>query len=629
MRTARAASVAAIAAVAWLLLTPRPAFPHGGEYQSPPAPMPDPPPPPPGRPPTPGPGKGPTGPGTGGPQGPVGGGPSGPQTGGGGGPPTGGSPSGPPTGGSYGPSGPTRPPRPSGGPDPDHWSRWWYINRVQLLGLRTRVGDHRAAPATPGREGASAQAPLWRAEAQRALLVCLSDPDEDIASGAAVALGRAGDPGDAAALTAVLRDPARAQQVREASALGLGLLPVEDGAGESRVVRLALEQTAADEREPTRLRAMAVYGLGLRADPGSLPFLMGAAATGGSGWDVPAAAVTSLGLSRQTITREDLERFLEGPKTRRDQESIRRVYAAHALSLLGGTESIPYLRDAAVDRDDEVRRASLLALGVLARPDDESTLEVLIHALHAEKDRPARNAAALSLGRFPIERAARELKWAYDTGDAMHQPFAALALGLHARTSADPSIRSLLRRELEERANADLRSALCVAAALSGDAGSLPALRKITSERGDPEVRAHAAFALGLLDDREGGSPILRELLRGSSQPSVQREAAIALGMLGDREALKILLDLVEDGGSVYVQGSAAVALGRIGGGEASDALLALLRDERRPGIARGLASVGLGLLLDRTEGRSLARIGADLDWYALTPAVREVLDIL
>jgi hypothetical protein len=41
------------------------------------------------------------------------------------------------------------------------------------------------------------------------------------------------------------------------------------------------------------------------------------------------------------------------------------------------------------------------------------------------------------------------------------------------------------------------------------------------------------------------------------------------------------------------------------------------------------MASVALGLLIDRTEGRRLAAIGADLDWYALTPAVREILDIL
>jgi hypothetical protein len=41
------------------------------------------------------------------------------------------------------------------------------------------------------------------------------------------------------------------------------------------------------------------------------------------------------------------------------------------------------------------------------------------------------------------------------------------------------------------------------------------------------------------------------------------------------------------------------------------------------------MAAVSLGLLLDSTEGRRLASIGADLDWYALTSASQEILDIL
>jgi HEAT repeat protein len=122
---------------------------------------------------------------------------------------------------------------------------------------------------------------------------------------------------------------------------------------------------------------------------------------------------------------------------------------------------------------------------------------------------------------------------------------------------------------------------------------------------------------------------VLRKLLAEAPSPSAQREAAFALGMLGDREAIESLLASLRDGGSVYVQGSAAVALGRIGGEESVRPLVTLLRDESRPGIARAMAAVALGLVLDRAEGRRLASIGADLDWYALTPTVREVLDIL
>ena len=39
------------------------------------------------------------------------------------------------------------------------------------------------------------------------------------------------------------------------------------------------------------------------------------------------------------------------------------------------------------------------------------------------------------------------------------------------------------------------------------------------------------------------------------------------------------------------------------------------------------LTGVALGLLLDRTEGRGLARIGTDLDWMEYTPTVQERLE--
>jgi len=179
------------------------------------------------------------------------------------------------------------------------------------------------------------------------------------------------------------------------------------------------------------------------------------------------------------------------------------------------------------------------------------------------------------------------------------------------------------------RAGPELRGALCIAAGLAGDLDAAVVLRKIASEQGDPEVRAQAAMGLGLLGDRDGAPPVLRALLKDSPSPAVQREAAFALGMLGDRDAEKILLDLVVNGQGVYVQGSAAVALGRIGGQESSAALVSMLKNKDKPGISRGMAAVALGLLLDRTDGRAIASVGADLDWYLLTPTAREILDIL
>src|SRR5678815_5201201 len=106
------------------------------------------------------------------------------------------------------------------------------------------------------KSGAKAGAEMWREQAQEALTLALSDTDDDVVSGAAVALGKAGDPGNAAPLIAVLTNSKRAQQSREGAALGLGLLTPEKGGTD---VRSSLELVAADKRAPERLRGFAVY----------------------------------------------------------------------------------------------------------------------------------------------------------------------------------------------------------------------------------------------------------------------------------------------------------------------------------------------------------------------------------
>ncbi len=480
---------------------------------------------------------------------------------------------------------------------------------------------------TPSVADAQVRAELWRAQAQEALTLSLSDPDEDIASGAAVALGKAGDPGDASSLVAVLANSTRRQSIREAAALGLGLLPPAPGVVD---VRSALELVGADERAPDRLRGFAVYALGMRGETAAVPFLLDAAHVAcANTWDVPTAASSALGIARCAPTRSDLEKILLGPKTDKGKDLMRRVYAAHGLARLGDPIAAAALREAGADDEADVRRAVILALGAVAAADDAATTDFLVHELHQDKDRACRNMAAVALARIGADRAPRELKWAYGNSDALERPFAALGLGLLARRGHDPEISALLRKELEQRAGPELRGALCIAAGLAGDLEAAPILRKLAGEQGDPEVRAQAAMALGLVGDRDGGPSVLRALLRDAPSPAVQREAAYALGMLGDREAVKVLLDLVVNGAGVYVQGSAAVALGRIGGQESSAALVAMLRDKDKPGIARGMAAVALGLLLDRTDGRALASVGADLDWYLLTPTAREILDIL
>ncbi len=287
------------------------------------------------------------------------------------------------------------------------------------------------------------------------------------------------------------------------------------------------------------------------------------------------------------------------------------------------------MREAARDSDKDVRRAAVLALGSVADADDDATMDTLVRVLYRDKDDACQHVAAIAIGRIGHDRGESALKHAYTKGNRVMQPFAAIGLGLYSRHEGKARASALILRELKDRANADLRASLAIAVGLSGNQNGAPVLREIAADRGNPALRGHAAIAIGLLGDGALGAPILRKMLVDVKSPDVQREVALGLGMLGDREAVKLLIGLVEDGGSVYVQGSAAMALGRIGGAEAGAALLGLLRDENRPDVARAMAGVGLGLVLDRSEGKRLASIGADPNWYLFTPTVHELLTIL
>ncbi len=223
-----------------------------------------------------------------------------------------------------------------GGKGLAHWTRWWYPNRRHIIEWSARVGDRQQADTTPSGDRSKADDGLWRAEVQAALHAALKSRNEDLASGAAVALGKLGDPSDGPTLARLLNDSKRQQPVREAAALALGLLPTDGpGADDARRVLAAVVRNG---REPERLRAVAIYALGLRGEMASIPLLLETAHAKSPSWDVPAASVGALGLAGFEIVQHDLVQLLEGPRRGKRRESVRRAYAAQALTSLGSED---------------------------------------------------------------------------------------------------------------------------------------------------------------------------------------------------------------------------------------------------------------------------------------------------
>ncbi len=615
-------------ALSLLLLAPRPASGHGGQYrpppeEDPPPPPPDPPPPPtrdsndrkpdPPREPEPPPTKSPTPPSNPGPA------------------PTPGTPT-PPVRGPHTPD-PTRGGgRRSRGPSLEEWTAWWYYSRDRWL---VRPGSRAAASTgslgtTAGGDGAGDAGPsdareeAWRNRAREALLKAFGDADVEVFTGCAVALGKAGDPRDATPLLRALDRRFADGTVREALVLGLGLLG-RDAPG----AREALLAVVRDRKDSARLRGIAALALGISRDTAAAPALLAAASDRGAHRDPAAGALLGLGLLGEPLVVPDLVDLLDD--TSDGDARALRPHAAFALGRIGGAEAVRALGRALGDSDAQVRRSAVLALGECAPPDAALLAPALGHVAREDRDRPCRNLALVTLGRIGGTAAYDALARIYSLGDRGERNFAALGLGILGRGMDDADARgriaTMLRGDFEAREDADFRGALATALGLLGDPKAAAALRAVVRDRGNPDLRAHCALALGLLGAKEA-APDLRAMAAEKGEPSLQRKAALALGLLGDPGAAKALSDLLGRTSSEYVRVSAAQALGHLGGPEAAKALEGLLADPAASGGARGQAAVGLGLLLDPRPVGGIADLSSGLNYLAPTPLILEVLSI-
>jgi HEAT repeat protein len=517
----------------------------------------------------------------------------------------------------FGPSTPRDPHAPAtaetpGAHDASHWTRWWHASRWEF------VGDAIYPAAT-----ADGTELAVRQRAVDALTAVLTDPNEDLASGACIALGRIGTPTVARPLLQRLRDRQAPVTVRESAALGLGLMPRGVPATESDgLVAIAICAT-----EPVRLRAMATYAISLRHERSGAGALVDIADDPNAPLDVACAARTAVGIQADPAggARSDLEGWLAAPG-RDDAAVFRRAYAAHGLSRLRDAAAVPALRRAATDGDAHVRAAALSALGALT-PCDDDTARLLVAALRDE-DSACRGAAALSLGRSGQKSARAALEEALRAKDDGLRCHAALGLGLLARRVGDPFAAGAVQLLLKDRSDRDLRAAAAVACGLARLKTAAPDLRDIAGDDVAGEPRAYAALALGMIGDAES-IPVLRTLLRNETLPVLPWEAATALGLLGDPTALAELRRAVEESPSLYVQGNAAVGVGRIGGAAAAQFLVELVKDEKRPGIVRAMAAVGIGLALGGGPAHGYGAVAADLPWIVATPTVAEMVSIL
>ncbi len=244
-----------------------------------------------------------------------------------------------------------------------------------------------------------------------------------------------------------------------------------------------------------------------------------------------------------------------------------RASSVVALAKLQDVEGADFAKELLQDRNFDVRRASMLAMGVLSA--GRSSYVLMNIADDSSLARKLLNTTSIS---------------DEDRGVAL------LASALRGHRAPEALVADLLQ-DTEDLPNEVLASA-CDAAGLIGAVGSIAELSAVALDDNRPEfVRASATTALGRLGD-PGSVPALLKILDTALEP--HRAATVALGLAAhssQKHVIDRLTSLMEstDGPTRHF---AAISLGRLGGETARFALRRAFEDPRsdmRPWLALGL----------------------------------------
>jgi hypothetical protein len=259
------------------------------------------------------------------------------------------------------------------------------------------------------------------------------------------------------------------------------------------------------------------------------------------------------------------------------------------------------LQDALFGRALELRRSAALALG---RSPQALATAALATACELEAEPLARGFALLSLGMRGGPAARDFLLQTLERGRRASESWAALGLGLHARSSGDPRIGAALLAAAPRVENENARPALLVALGLAGERGAEPLARARLAESVSGRERAYAATCLALLGG-DANRVDLRERLALESSDFVRVNIAQGLAALGaaeDAPALFLALSSLSDRG---LQAVTAATLGQLGAPDALSGLDELARGATSgtgSALVRATALDGLGVLLQRGE---------------------------
>jgi HEAT repeat protein len=603
--------------------------------------------------------------------------PGGPGTDPGDPPDDGGTPNPPPTapGGPDAPSGPGGISTPGGGrraaPPPmsfENWLFWWAYNKDRILNLKAAVKKRESKIATTSSTvffGGSAgnnqkERPTVTAIREKivpALVDVVKNKSihADIRGGALIALARAA-PGREYVSTyfeVAKHKSGEDKVVQESAIIALGILQIKDAE-----IRDFLIELVDNKDYPMRGRCFAMIALGLLQDNDPAVFEALERRLDGSEvhQDIPVCALLTLGLIGDSKKVPDLMEWVKTGKIgnfkMKDQE---RAWVVSALGKTGDPQALDVVAKVLRQKGRFAKRSAAIALGQItpqAEPKTQQEYVLQLVKFHSkENDLTAKNFALISLGRIAAAEGVTEkvrgdiIKYlkgeAYKNGNKVSErPFAVLAMGLVGlgkATSADDKyeLGELVREGLAPlKGDKVALGAYAISLGMIGHKPAVPLLIKILNDRGlEKKLRGSAAMALGLIGDNKASDAII-SALKEREDRDLRVQTAVAAGLLGEPDAVKILVDILDDPkASQFVLGSVALALGQIGDADAVSPLLKILEPEKGngtyPDLTRALVAVALGQLSDRRDIRVLSNISEDINYRASVSALDEILTIL
>lgn len=500
----------------------------------------------------------------------------------------------------------------------DGWWLWWEYNKTEFLKPKRRP----LSDLVLSLEGDEAL--RQRLERARLMLTGLGetasrDDSAVVRAAAVISLGRVGQEAAMDELTKALQDPH--QDVRHATILALGA----NGGEAAQAVLVTLARTGMygekGERVSPYARPLALVALGLGRRAG-----FGEEATDvalevckkrdGADRDHLASALFLHHALAPDARIQTLA--LAVAKDEREAPAVR-CRAIEALRASDEPLIIEALEKLSGEGRLDVRRSAAMAL---ATCEGIKAFSALNRALEAEKEPLTRGLILASMARRSEPGVSQLLSEYLAATQTNQRAWAALALGIHARShEVDPEqgerVRAALRALRATEKDDYTLAALDLAAGLVRDDAQRAAVMEAAAKGQSPQRRAYAMTALSLYGDAQALDR-LAERISVELDPLACVIGATGLAVHGRPGDAQTLASMLARTGASEVQAQAAAALGLHGTTVSLDALLAASLDTKGDRSVRAAALQGLGFLLTRPSALAFTDVSRQANYTVM-----------